>query len=247
MFAKLAAVAIIVVAGCAPSPDASDVGDPPASASPLPSEAALDLTALPLTCGDDPTFPAQALDGPVIDEALDDGSAALRQHLSEASHEGLPATGWRRVADTAQALLFIAPGGETGWTQVVFRKGGGGLTADRWGSCRLRPAVPDGVTVAELNLDPGFPAPEATATEVHLLINESACASGASPAGRIVEPIVTTSENAVWVAVLVRMRSGAIQLCPGNPWFAVTVTLPEALGERELLDAGAVPPRPISN
>jgi hypothetical protein len=84
-----------------------------------------------------------------------------------------------------------------------------------------------------------------TATSVPALIRERACASGQSPEGRVVDPAVFSSENAVLVTVWVRHRTGG-QDCPGNPAFPMEIRLPDALGDRTLLDGSTIPPRDAS-
>lgn len=68
-----------------------------------------------------------------------------------------------------------------------------------------------------------------------------ACASGQSSADRIVGPDIQVSADEIVVTFGVRGQLGA-QACPGNPPTRVAVRLPEALGDRVLLDGGREPP-----
>ena len=73
-------------------------------------------------------------------------------------------------------------------------------------------------------------------------VTERSCASGQSSAARIIGPDVQVSTEAIEVTFRVRRLTGS-QACPGNPPTPVTVTLPEPLGDRMLLDGGREPPQ----
>jgi hypothetical protein len=68
-----------------------------------------------------------------------------------------------------------------------------------------------------------------------------ACASGQSSAGRIVGPDIQVSGDEIVVTFGVRAPLGAAT-CQSNPPTRVAVHLPEALGDRLLLDGGHQPP-----
>lgn len=65
---------------------------------------------------------------------------------------------------------------------------------------------------------------------------------GLTPEGRILEPMVVASEDAVLVTFWVRLPAGG-QDCQGNPEFPAEVTLSEPLGEGKVLDGSEIPPR----
>jgi hypothetical protein len=92
-------------------------------------------------------------------------------------------------------------------------------------------------------LDPDVPEPGPDATELHVLALEQACASGSSPEGRIMPPEVTMDATHVTVTIGVRRVEGFAD-CPSNPAWPMTVTLPEPLGDRQLLDGSVQPPSP---
>lgn len=94
-------------------------------------------------------------------------------------------------------------------------------------------------------VNPAAPPPAPDATTISALTRERACASGQSPEGRVIAPTIVSSEDAVLVSVLVRQPAGA-QDCPGNPEFPLEITLPEPLGDRQLLDGSELPPRDAS-
>lgn len=98
------------------------------------------------------------------------------------------------------------------------------------------------VTRAAWWLDPTAVAPTATSTIVHALVIESACASGRPGADRVEPPTIDLEDAAVTVTIDIRRRPGG-QDCQGNAPFAYSITLPEALGTRSLLDGSETPPR----
>ena len=93
-------------------------------------------------------------------------------------------------------------------------------------------------------LDPAAAPLSPDTTTIPALITERDCASGQSPEGRVVEPVVFSGADAVLVNVWVRLPDGGPnQDCPSNPEFPLEITLPEPLGDRRLLDGSEVPPR----
>ena len=81
----------------------------------------------------------------------------------------------------------------------------------------------------------------AETTEFTAWVTEVGCASGRSSADRIGGPDIQISDDTVMVTFGVVPLGGA-QECQGNPPTAVTVRLPEPLGDRRLLDGGREPP-----
>lgn len=79
-------------------------------------------------------------------------------------------------------------------------------------------------------------------TEFTAWVTETACASGQSSADRIIGPDIRVSADEVVVTFGVRARLALAGTCQGNPPTRVIVSLPEALGERALLDGGREPP-----
>lgn len=89
------------------------------------------------------------------------------------------------------------------------------------------------------------PTPEADlapdVTEIPLLVNERACASGEPANDRIPEPDIDYGTDTVTVTIRVIPRPGG-QDCPSNPDTPYTLILDEPLGDRDLLDGGQDPP-----
>lgn len=111
------------------------------------------------------------------------------------------------------------------------------------GPCAQRLVTDDDLGEADLTLA-DTPSPDDTS--VDLLIHERACASGQSAEGRVqlVELTETTDEVRLWIGVL--PPEGDAQTCQGNPATPFTVELSEPLGDREIVDASVVPPRPVT-
>jgi len=239
---SLVLAAVLALAGC------GSVDVPPPSASPSlepTGELPLDPGVLGLTCGDGLVFHPALLAVPGHAETDPDAAAeALRTHV--AGLPALPRSGWVRVAQLADKAQFVAPDldGE-GWVVVGFVTRQGNWRVDLAGECQPEVVPPAGVNRAEWRLDPAFPPPAVGDRQIHVLINEQACASGQSPEGRVLPPIVAQSQTAVTIAILVTSRPGG-QDCPANPDFAMRVELPEPLGGRTLLDGAVFPPRDVT-
>jgi hypothetical protein len=250
--------AVLVFAGCAsaPGPSPSAPGSvAPGSVAPSIEPSAEPSVALPidpgvagLTCGDGLVFHPSLLAEPGHAETDPDAAAdALRVEIDgSASELMLPRSGWVRVAQLADRVQFVAPdGGGDGWFVAGFLVRDGRWTLDLMGECQPEVVLPAGVSRAEWRLDPAFPPPAADDRQIHVLINELACASGQSPQGRVLPPIVASGPTAVTIAILVTNRPGG-QDCLGNPDFPVVVDLPEPLGGRQLLDGAVFPPRDVT-
>ncbi|MDQ2964292.1 MAG: hypothetical protein M3R57_00355 [Chloroflexota bacterium] len=241
---SLVFAALLLLAGCGSTPTPSPSASPsfePSGAPPL------DPAVLGLTCGGTNAFHPALLEVPGHAESDPDAAAAaLRVEITgSASELGLPGTGWVRVTQLADRVQFVAPDGDgAGWFVVGLTLRDGRWTLDVMGECQPEVVLPPGVARAEWRLDPAFPAPAGGDRQIHALITEQACANGKPPEGRVLPPLVTPSQTAVTIAILVTNIPGGAD-CPGNPEFALTVDLPEPLGGRTLLDGAVYPPRDI--
>jgi hypothetical protein len=236
--------ALLVLAGC------GNVAPAPPSASPASeptAELPLDPGVLGLTCADGLVFHPALLESPGHAETDPDAAAqALRVYLAEIGFGSHPQTGWVRTAQSVDKAQFIAqdPDGDR-WFVLAFVTRQGNWRLDDASKCQPEIVPPAGANRAEWRLDPAFPAPAAGDRQIHVLINELACASGQSPEGRVLPPIIASSPAAMTIAILVTSEPGG-QDCPSNPDFALTIDLPEPLGGRALLDGGVFPPRDVT-
>lgn len=110
--------------------------------------------------------------------------------------------------------------------------------------CQAQALLPEGLGAVRWGLDPAFPAPVATDTEVHVRVTESACTGSEPLGGRLVGPEVVERDGQVLLAFAARSLPDGYYNCPGNPSEGVTVTLPGPLGDRVIVDGNVVPPVP---
>jgi hypothetical protein len=248
----LAIVACALVSACGATVPPSSTPDPNltappggATATPVTSASASTGPSLEgtLVCvGTDLVFPADVFSLPVGAETGPDAAAlALRDLVASetGSQLGLPRSGWRLVSadDTHARYLGVGPAGSAFVTLVI---GAAGWEMNEGGECALAVQPPAGAGYATWRIDPTS-SPTAASTQVAVLAIEMACAGGAAPLGRLLPPIVLTTDEAVTIALFVRTAPGAND-CPGNPEVPVMVDLGGALGSRHLFDGSSVPP-----
>jgi hypothetical protein len=108
--------------------------------------------------------------------------------------------------------------------------------------CAQRVPADEDLGDADLTLA-DTPSPDDTS--VVLLVHERACASGHDAEGRIELVELTETAEQVQLRIGVRHRDGG-QNCQGNPPTPFEVELDEPFGDREIVDASVVPPRPVT-
>jgi len=205
------------------------------------------ITRPALTCGDPhPLFPPDALEGLGLAEfGLDPTAAVLRSTIAD-TPDYFPDSGWHRVAETPDEVLFVARGNaDTPWFEVTVGLLDGNLQAIAMGQCTLAIAAPDGVSLATWWLNPDGPAITSETAELAILLRERDCASGRPPEGRVLTPTIVTTPDAFQVAIGIRKQL-TDQDCQGNPNYPTRIVLPEPIGARGLFDASAFPPRPVT-
>ena len=111
------------------------------------------------------------------------------------------------------------------------------------GPCAQRLVTDEDLVDTDLTL---ADTPSPGDTSVDLLVTERACASGHSAEGRIELVELTETTEQVRLRIGVRPRDGDGQTCQGNPPTPFTIELDEPLGDREIVDASVVPPRPVT-
>lgn len=236
--AGLAALAVLL-AGCGGTGDGVAAGN---------------ATAGAVACGD-ATFDADELDAmPPFDELPEEVLAAVDDTGEPALDTSLDWRVAQRSDDEVVLLRELGP-------QDAAANGDDTHAVVRLAPIEGQPDIPDGTWVvwssatcsprlaegagegqAELRLAE-TPAP--ADTELDLLVMERRCASGRSAEGRIDLDELDLTEDRVRVRVSVRPPPGDEQTCQGNPWTPFTVDLGEPLGDREVVDANLVPPRPL--
>jgi hypothetical protein len=200
-----------------------------------------------VTCGMG-TFRLSALDAPADFEQSDDPLAvALRAELPAMAPELGAAVdrGWRLLhRDDTTALLAA---GDPPSTFVTMS-----LEGDRWRlgtmsasePCEPHRAVPDGLEEVRWWLDPTHVAPGPDDTELHVLVSGTACSGGEPVNERLIGPQVEVTDDEVLVAFAATPLPNGAYTCPGNPPTPVVVTLDEPVGDRTVVDAPSLPPRP---
>jgi hypothetical protein len=233
--------------GASPRAKAPPPTPPPAATSPTPGASpAASLRNIRLTCGDSrgAAFSAAALSGPAgAEDGTGGAAAALRAFLADpAANHNWPRAGWRELVATSQLVLYAAPepgADQPGW--LVFAKAeraDSGWTVLEYGHCRPQVILGAGIGRASWELGQRV---NRTTREFTVLVQEQACASGRSPAGRIVPPRIVVDAHAVTITFGVRPLPGG-QDCQGGPPAPYRVRLPQPLGDRELRDGGVFPP-----
>jgi hypothetical protein len=111
------------------------------------------------------------------------------------------------------------------------------------GPCTQRLVTDDDLGEADLTL---ADTPSPGDRSVDILVHERECASGHSAEGRIELVELNETTDQVQLRVGVRPRDGDGQDCPGNPPTPFTIDLGGPLGDREIVDASVVPPRPVT-
>jgi hypothetical protein len=208
--------------------------EPPSGESPIAAITDADQSLL-VTCGQRP-FQRDALDGQPLDltETSPDVSA-LREafDIYETVFGDLSTLPWVRVEGDSYGATFLAPRGDSYLQEMVI------AGKSSWAPTTLSECQPAAFALTggdEWMLDPAFAPPTSTSTELHVLVMELNCASGSTATGRILPPLVQYSDERLTMTVAVRSVGGPAT-CQGNGATAVTVVLPEPLGDRELAGA----------
>lgn len=234
-----AATLLVLVAGCADTPEPSGGADP----APAPSTDAGAGTPdeLVASCGriQFDTIPANPSSFPPLgDDAWDEidlaGLGAEADFFEE--HD------WSVATETDQTLHLIGVPQEAAgpsYAYATFVREGDRWTPENWGGCRVTVAAP-GWGNAHFVLDPETD-PDPAGASVSVLAWEVDCANGEPPEGREVRPVILSEDSdAVSIVVLVEPVTGGAN-CQSNPSFPLEITLAEPLGDRTVYDASTDP------
>lgn len=262
MFRLLAAAVIVplllAACGSSPSPSGSARASlrPSAGGSQAPSESAADSTAPSesasaapagpvqlLTCAPQgPGWSAAKLDGPADAENGTTAAArALLEYVTGPAGADLPDTGWRELYRSKELALYGQddPSGEQNVLLVAtIRATNGAWAGEDSGQCRPQTWLGSSLGIAATwRLSAKTTK---TSKTLRVLVTEKACASGRSAKGRIAKPRISYEDARVVITIGVTPLTGA-QTCKANPATPLTVTLSEALGDRQLFDGGPYP------
>lgn len=254
MRVPLAALIIVPIAfasGASAAAQSASPGAPPSASPSAPGPSGSPGPSVPpvllVTCGFR-AYPGLGIDGPVVDPRGDDDTAARLGQAIDKWHEEFPGADeaeWRLAGSDETGSLYLGRTDEMAegaWISIEVRPRDDGTWGSNIGECTPRRVISADLGTADWWLDPALPVPGADATELHILLMERACASGRPPDGRVAEPEVRYSSEAVAIAIGVQRAPGD-QGCPGNPAVPATIALAEPLGGRTLLDGSYLPPR----
>lgn len=237
--ACLAAAVVLASCGERDSGGATDPISDPAPESPV---SVVDDEVL-LSCdGTEPGWPASAMvDGIEPPEPV----AEIQAALSSAPIEPSLRQDWKvLVADNQEMTLALGTWGADGPTRdstyMVLEHDGDGWRASNGGNCwQLAPVLPLDSSWAEVSAEAVAP----DATEVDVTVMERQCTGARDPLPHLDEPAFVVDDEAITVYWTSDPPDAAE--CPGNPSVPTTLTLPEPLGDRVLLDGSRWPPVPI--
>jgi len=171
---------------------------------------------------------------------------ALRTYsVGAPDRDGRMGLSFREVSRDAQNVLFLHEPNQSGVVEagpyLVVK-----VTFDgtRWGYAGGGDCQPQGVpgpdfSQATWTLDPAFRAPNTETRTLHLLVQELACSGGRSASGRISPAFVVESRYEVAIEVFVQGLPGEGD-CPASPPTPAKLRLSAPLGDRTLLDVGAI-------
>lgn len=190
---------------------------------------------------------ADVLDRQPLAEVAHPSADALREALIDPTRDGLPQGDWTLWVITDDEAHYAVLGGEEE-SFAQLERVGDNWRLRSWGTggvwCDpMTVALPDGLGEVEIFLDPDIP-PDPETDRATVLVREVDCANGREMGEDLLGPQVIETAEAVLIAFAVIPVVGGAD-CPSNPSTRVTIQLDEPLGDRELLNGLAVPPRPL--
>jgi hypothetical protein len=225
--ASAAFVIVALAAGLADARPTASAGDP------------IDRTLL-YSCGSTP-FPLSAFLGPANDlKAHKPWAKGLRELIASRSFVVPQRRRWRLLVKTKHTVQYGSgkPASGIAWVQLARHKSGWKFDQSAF-DCSPMAYSPD-AGPATWSIDPtSNPAGSSTSFIAEVL--EQSCASGQSPAGRILEPRIAYGASQVVVTLFVSAAPGDSQTCEGNPTAPYEVHLAQPLGGRVLMDGGVFP------
>ena len=197
------------------------------------------------SCEGPPGFLPTLMEQPATAELEDHPSAqGLRDFLSDDSFGLglLPDSGWWLVSrdeTEAQYLARLPDGVESPFGYVTLQPSGAQWAFATGGVC-LPDVLFEGRVSATWTLPPNL-RPQRTTVEFVALVTDSGCTGGEPVGARLLPPVITYTEESVFIVFSARPYQG-LTTCQGAPPTEALVQLREPLGNRNLLDAGVFPP-----
>jgi hypothetical protein len=166
--------------------------------------------------------------------------AAIDPFLANEEGQFWPQDGWHLLWSGEESTYLVAKTGDGSLAWMYLERDGNDW---KWSGssidgdpCELRVGVPEGMNTIEWRLDPEQPSPSPDSTEIHLILNERECTSGQEIGGRLRGPQVVMTAAEVRIVFVAESPPGDFFDCQGNPDTPFLLELPEALGERQLVD-----------
>lgn len=230
-----------------PSTSAAGSGDPsaaPSDASPSASaDASPGAPVQQLACdATGPGWPVTALSKPGDAETGTTAAAqALNAFITGSDGADLPDTGWQELYRSKELALYGMPDATAdAGTYVVARVR---ATNGAWAfedSSQCHPRTWLGSTLGIAGDWKLAAKTTKTARTIKALVTERACASGESAKGRLAKPRISYEADQIVITIGVTPLDGS-QDCQANPATPLTITLTEAIGDRQLFDGGPYP------
>lgn len=168
-------------------------------------------------------------------------SAAIQPFLDSGEGQYWAQAGWMILRETEDEVLLVNES-PAGLSFMTVQRVDGAWTwsgSQSGGPCPLYYVVPDGLNTVDWRLDPEAP-PNPSRTTLDVLVRERECVSGQEVNDRLRDPQVVMTGDVVRIAFAAEPPPGDAFDCQGNPETAVTVELPESLGERQIIEGLAI-------
>lgn len=210
----------------------------------LPSDDGAFPDDVPVTCNGVEFELSDLVDLTASTDVEPDLRRVLEAWIDSAEGRFGPQDGWFLLHEDGERAHFVHLGDDGTMSFVDAEMGPNGWIwsgSSSGEACDVRFDLPPGIGDVEWELDPDAPTPAPDDTAFDVVVTERACASGRELGDRLLGPQVVITDDSVLIAF------GAISLagdqdCPSNPPTRVTITLDEALGEREIRDGLALLP-----
>lgn len=177
-------------------------------------------------------------------------AAALRRYIRGELflEERLPRRGWfelgRAQGFGGRRYIEFGVGRLTNLSTVTFERRGRGpwsfYGSSYFGRCLPRVISAEGTATVGWYVDPARMPLDPNDSVLHLLVYEPACASGMPADGRVKVTSLQQTDASVELALEIKPQRGTFS-CQGNPPTYVDVPLQQPIGDRALIDVGAVP------
>lgn len=250
----LVAVSAVAIAA-EPSPELPGAVSPGASSAPgtssptgaigSPAASPMAPAEVLISCGGGDAYRGLGIDAPAGARIQQTPEAAeLRRAIRRYREDLGGASGWRIAGRTDDEVLFLGQRTDIdppSWVSVVVRRTGEDWRSTSWGGCDPRIRISQDLGPADWWLDRAVPTPDAGTTQIQAFVMEIRCSGGGTAEGRIAEPLIVATPVTVTITIGVRPMEGDVD-CEANQPTPYTITLPEPLGERQLLDGGHTPP-----